>query len=124
VSDGVGRIVFGAPATTAMLPNRASDTLLLHRREGSRHGREEMAEEVARFLLRGGYGTDFSMRTTALDPGEPGPIRPPVEVLEAMVRLAANDVEFAWLVDHEDPGAEENAYYVLSEELGDWRSES
>lgn len=70
-------------------------------------------EEIARFLLAIGFGIDFSS----------GGRLPPVPVLEAMVRIGAAD---GFYVDQGDPEEDrlEGMYYVLSEELGDWRNES
>lgn len=73
--------------------------------EGLIHGRREHA----RFLLRIGYGMDFAYQ------GE----RPPVEVLEEMVRLSAGEMAEELFMPKGDLEA---AYFVLSSELGEWRT--
>lgn len=83
-----------------------------------RAGLAEGREEAARFLLGIGYGVDFESGA-----------RPGVEVLEAMVRQAAEDPLMVQQflgeggADEVRPVADrlEEAYFVLSEELGEWR---
>lgn len=66
---------------------------------------------MARFLLDLGYGLDFGSRGA----------RPPTAVLEAMVWLCAGELAKEY---NFTPGDEEEAYYVISAEVGDWRTEA
>lgn len=89
---------------------------------------DEQRDAFANWLLDVGYGGDFTFHDG--EGAERRPNLPPPGILEAMVRLGALRPDMVAQTEPNDPGPdiprpvedrEEEMYYILSSELGDWR---
>lgn len=113
-----------AVRTTTPLPPRKARALAHQLLETL----DEQRDAFADWLLDVGYGSDFTFHD-----GEGADRRPklaPVAILEAMVRLGALREDMVTQTEPNPPGPdvpraqadrEEEMYYILSSELGDWR---
>lgn len=111
-----------AVRTTTPLPPRKARALAHQLLETL----DEQRDAFADWLLDVGYGTDYS--STGYD-GHP--LYPPEDLLEALVRRGALREDMVTQTEPNPPGPditrpqadrEEEMYYILSSELGDWRA--